>query len=327
MADVLTQLMQIQVGKESTWGTAVAQTLELAGVESFEPTTDIEYLANKEMGNFAPSRQGMDVGKTGASASMSVRASYDQIGVYFDSMLGTATPSGAGPYTRTWAGPTTSSPTRTMLTMCRGLSPTIYSLLGGVVSSTTLTFEPNAYAMAALEIVGKNLASDTLDSVSPSSVTYITTPQTTFAIDAIGGTPAIIECDILSMEIVMNTATTTRHGIGALTPCQYNYGEMEFTLNVVASAGNSTIRTLAESQLGLTPAAAKREVQIVSTSGTNVLTIDMVAALNEPIVFTSDSDGIGTFEISMSAYIDPSSNLTSDYLTIELVNGVAAYFA
>lgn len=327
MADVLTQLMQIQVGKESTWGTAVAQTLELAGVESFELTPEIEYLTNKSLGNLAPSVQGMDVGKTGASAPLSVRASYDQLGVYFDSMLGTATPSGAGPYTRTWAGPTTSSPTRTFLTMCRGLSPTIYSLLGGVVSNATLTFEPNAYVMAAMDIVGKNLASDTLDSVAASSVTYITTPQTTFAIDAIGGTVAIITCDIMNMELVINTNTTTRYGIGDLAPCQYNYGEIEVTLNITASAANSTIRTLAESQLGLTPAAAKREVQIVSTSGTNVLTVDMVAALNEPIAFTTDSDGIGTFEISMSAYIDPSSNLTSDYLTIELVNGVAAYFA
>ena len=51
-----------------------------------------------------------------------------------------------------------------------------------------------------------------------------------------------------------------------------------------------------------------------------------MGALSEPIVFTSDDDGVSTFELTMSALVDASSTLTTDYLTISLTNGVAVYF-
>lgn len=319
------QLQKKQIGKETSWGTAVAQTIILAGVEELTLADGFEVIGNKEIGSLAPNQRGGAIVAVMGSASMKQRASFDHVGLIFDSLFGTATPSGVGPYTRTYNAPRTAQPTRSFFTLhnsYNGLAG--HSLLGALASSLTMTIEAKQYVMLDVGFVGRNQAQDTTDSLSESSVAWMLAHNTTLSLGTYGGSLSALDCKVKRVEFIFNSNTKVNHGISSIEGCDYNYGDVECKLKFVAETNDSATLAIVNAMMGPTPTLVKREAQIVVDDGTYSLDLDFSGMLATPPSLYTDIDGVSTFELEFDADFDSSTNLTS-YVDIELINNVASY--
>lgn len=325
MPDKLLQLQQVQVGKESTWGTAVAQTRELAGIESLEIETPVELLNSRSLGTLAPST-GAIIAQIDGAAKGAIRANYNQLPILFDSLFGTASPSGGGPYTYAYTAPTTAQPTRSFLTLAKGDGTDTYSLMGALLSNLTLTASSSEWVMLDTEWVGKNVGTDSLDAVSPTEVVFLAPSHLTVSMGAIGGALTALNCDALSVELAINTNTTIRHGLGTITGCDYNYGEIEATLKVTAEFSNATSKAVVEGMLGTAPTVQEREIRLeFANTASYDVQIDFVGIYSEPAVLHTDEDGVITAELSFMAKQDADASASS-WCDVTIINTTATMF-
>jgi hypothetical protein len=328
MPGKLNQLQQPQLGKESTFGTAVAQTVEMAGVQEFTITPMAEVLPNRALGSLAPSYKGGAIAAVHGEASMVQHFNYQHAGLVFDSVLGTATPSSASPYTREYYGAHTSVPPRSFYTFGKGDSSDMYSMVGAICAGFTLTVENKNWVTLNSNWVASQVATDSLDSVNPISPTFGTAANVTVSRGTYGGSETAIDCDVLNLELVYNTNTSIIHGLGSITGCDYDIGEIECTLSVTIEANNAVAQSIYESYLGSTPALSKNEWFINITDGTanNILEAIFSGYLSEVPVIYDDADGRATVTLNFIADKDSSTNLES-YLDISLTNTIADYWA
>lgn len=322
-----TQLQQVQVGKETTFGTAVAQSYPFSGVQTFDitPTGSGENI--RVLGAFGS--RGHVVNSVMGEGALTQYLDYDDVGVLFDSVFATATPSGAGPYVRAYVAPDTSVGTRTFLTFGKGDSSDAYSMIGAIASGFTLTVGTDSVVTIASNWVSSHVATDSLDSVSENELIYVSPADVTVSMGNIGGSLTAINCDVKSAELVYNNNTTVGHGLGAVEGCDYQVGnEHECTLSLVVEASNAVAQAVFESLLGTSPTVPEREIKLNITDSTNIIEIDFSGYIpvdSQSTVY-NDADGHATFTLNFAHKFDPDSNLTS-FLDISLTNGTAAYFA
>lgn len=306
MPDKNYQLQQVQIGKESTWGTAVTQTRELS-VTSFELQPEQEIKKRRSLSKRTPTKA--NIIKTGGSATSEHDATYGEAAVIFDSLFGTATPSGAGPYTRTYAAPEGSNPARSFYTLALGDSNNVKSLLGGLASKLVISASPSDGVKFAVDWVGKVIADDTLDSVAADTNHVDILPQhLAISLGSLGGSLTALGCDAISAELEIDTATTVRNGLGSVSGCDHNYGnELSIKLTVTATGDNAVIEPLYEAHLGSTPSVSYQDVQVQFTeSANNDLLLQMPMFLDEPPVLFEDEDGVAAVTLVFMAFTDNS---------------------
>ena len=321
----LTQLQQIQTGKESTRGTAVTQTKQLMGLESLDISDWVTILSSRELGTLAPSTGTPIVGSIGGEASFDGRVNYNQLPLFFDSLFGTASPSGVGPYVYAYTAPDTSVSTRTMLTLAKGDASDAQSLTGAVLSELELVFEPDAFITMSGTFVGHHVEDDSIDSVSAPTVIYPNNGSNTISMGTLGGSLSALTCDVRQATLAINTNTTNHRGVGNLAPCGFAYGEVESTLSIVANGDYATLRALQESLYGTSPTVSVREFQIQVTDGTNIIDIDWVGYLDGAPSIYGDEDGVAVLEMEFIAAINSTSNLTS-WCDVSITNGESVMF-
>lgn len=320
------QLEVSQVGVETAWGTPVAQTIQLLGIDDSWTISDFtEILGNKEAGSLSPNKSGGAVVASMGKASMKQRVSFDQIGLWLDSLLGAATPSGAGPYTRTYNAPRTSQPTRSFFTLHKSRDGSNgNSLMGAVVSKITVTIEPKKYCEVSVEFLGKHMDEDATDSLTPPSVFWALSKDVTFSIGTYGGSLSALDCKVKKLEFVFDSKSTVDHGVGSVSGCGYNYGDFEVTLMAQIETADSTALAIIQAMDGTSPTLVKRELRVLISDGTYSLQIDMAGLIMESPSLFSYMDNIQTVDLKFSADEDASTNLTS-YCDITLINNVASY--
>src|SRR5829696_7950272 len=102
---MLTDLLEIQEGKEVTRGSAVTPTVKRMGIETFDITPIVESVAHKsQRASLAPAFE-VDLAKVECEVSEEGDMCLEDAPYILDALFSEATPSGVGPYTRAYVAP------------------------------------------------------------------------------------------------------------------------------------------------------------------------------------------------------------------------------
>lgn len=328
MADNEKALMQWQLGVESAFGTAVVATTKLMGISADSTLKPIvEASAVQEQRASLQSQYNVTVDKTGAEGSLSGALTFEHIGYILDSLFGTATPSGAGPYTRTYIAPV-SKPTSKMLTLFHGSALDAKKLISAIVNELTITAESNAVTTFEAGLIGHSIVDGSLASLSDSTVQVAHANQLTMFLDAYGGTIGTtpIVPTVFKLEASFNQAKFARYGLGSQTPKGHNQGMMEGDgnqLKVSMELDTASIAWL-DTVLTATGYAAWRPLlRFKWTIDANYsLQLDWSGFCPEAPEIFPDADGIAQVEFTLNGFYN--SGLAS-FCKFTLINQTAVY--
>jgi hypothetical protein len=316
-------LHQLQIGKEVTWGTAVAATAKMGLIEEVSLTPEIEVGRNPDVrGSLVGADYVHTLDSHKASASVSGIATYEDIGYWLDSLLELdATPTGAGPYVYERNAPLTAVPTRRMITAIWGQTGAIYKMAGGIVNEFTLSFEKNKPWTFQASLIGKNVAAGALASLSDRTQTPIHANHSSLYIDAWAGTMGSTQITNpvwFAGELNIKANAELVAGIGSLSPVGYVDAAYEATLKLTLEVHSDTAAYLA-SILG--SSLLQHQVRLKGTTGASAIAqFDFAGTHTKAPEIFSDEDGVTTFEFEMTkAY-----NATlANWLKTSITNSVA----
>lgn len=300
MAESERVLFETQVGKESTWGTAVAPTAKLMGIEDFKlKPLDTSKIIAEQRGSLAPGFLAV-LEKVDAEASVSGAVMYEDINYFLEGLLGEVTPGGAGPYDYDGSAPLGTKPTLREQTFVHGTADYVRGLQGGLVQELTITQNFGEECRFSARIQGQEIAADALEALSDRTVTPVNWDHWAIYIDDFGtaaGT-TVVANTIFSFELKLVSGVMPKWHLGSLVADSYKIDKYEGELKVVAEV-NATSYAYLTDMLSQS-AIFDKVVRLTATSGTNILSFDFAGVeLDRPELFP-DEDGVAVLEFTLS---------------------------
>ena len=318
-------LMEWQVGNQTAFDTAVAPTVKLLGIAEGKLSPLVETSEVEEQrGTLIPAFN-VTLDKIAGAANLSGDVSFEQIAWVLDSLLGTATPGATPEFQRDYAGPTTTKPTSRMLTLVNGSSEGVYGLIGGIVNEASLKVETNKRATFSSSLLGRNVATDTLATLTdPSVINFAHANQMTLFLDTWAGTMGAtpITATAFSFELGLNANKALKHGLGTEDPKDVSQkklaadgNQLKLALEFEATQSKAWL----DAMIGSAPFKAQIRLKF-TLSATKSLQIDYCGWQKEAPELFSDSDGIAQVEMTLSPLYHAT---VANWLKIALVNGIA----
>jgi len=192
MAIILDKQKVVQIADEAVaWGTAGVPTKELSGITGTTIKKSIvSEIVQALRGGIVPGRDQLVLRHEVDGCSIEGYVIYEQI-PYFLQMLDEATVAGLGPYTYTYAGPTTAQPAPQPQTLVVGQTNMIYGINGACAKSITFTWNTGEAVKFSLDLMGHSVTADTLaalNEVAGTALTYALPSHLTVSVDALSGT-------------------------------------------------------------------------------------------------------------------------------------------
>ncbi|MCB0070688.1 MAG: hypothetical protein KDE20_04485 [Caldilineaceae bacterium] len=299
----MTRELRVQAGTQADFTTAATPTVLLRGIEemTLRPVQDVAMLEDMTLG-LAGSSEAV-VRSIGASGSFQGWMSYEDLAYWLDNVFGEATPSGGGPYVRTYNAPTTAAPTRRYLSLVKG-DPTVgaYQMVGAVGNALTLRFEPGTEARINGDLIGNKLAADALESLSIRDVNPIMGDHLSeITWDAWGGTmggTALDDCTIRFAELTIQPQLTTKPCFG--TKFHNRYTEQMWNGSLRLSLEwNATTKAAVDAIVGGT--LTQKQVQLtMGLDANHSLVCKFAGTVSEDFDIFSDDDGVITAELTLT---------------------------
>ena len=293
-------LFETQVGLESTWGTAVAPTAKLMGIEDFRiKPLDTTKIIKEQRGSLAPAYLAM-LEKVDAEASFDGAMLYEDINYFLEGLMGVVTPSGAGPYDYDGVAPLGTKPTLREQTFVHGTADYVKALKGGIVQELTLALATGSEGRMSGRVMGQSVAVDALESLSDRTVNPIMGDHVTLYIDDFGGTIGTTEITgtAFSLELALRSGVAPKWHLGSLVSDSYKIDQYEGTLKMVLEVNATSYAYLGE--LLSQSAIWDKLVRIHCTNGTEIAEFDFAGvAESRPEIFP-DEDGVATIEVELS---------------------------
>lgn len=215
-------LKKLQVGKQVSFDTAVAPTVQLSGIESFSlpPSLKTQHIrtANGMMG--PGNRVIADYHEASGSINLGV-VYYEQLPFYLQ-MLDEATVTGVGPYDYAISGPSTSLASPLYQTITAGATHLVSGLAGACIKSITFTWNKEQPVTASMELMGYAMTDDAfaaLSETASASLTPMLGSHFNFYLDTWGGTAGTTELEqIQSGSITIDTQAKYQRRAGTQYP-------------------------------------------------------------------------------------------------------------
>lgn len=328
MADSELDLFEIQVGKETTWGTAVAPTKKLMGVESCEISTLHESEHIPEMrGDLTPAYNAV-VNRFTGEASIEGTIVYEDILYFIESMFYEDTPSGTGPYVYQYAG-AGAKPSPRIMTLVKGSGEGVYCLAGAICNTLEMTFEPNARATYSAGFIGENIEADALVTLGDTAVNVCHGNQVSLYIDDFGAAAGttIYNGVKTSASISLDMARSVKAGLGSLTPVGWKQakadpGGNQLTLSLEFDNTTDYSKDLYDELIATTLAPFRKVVRLkAAIAATHLLQIDFAGFSPEAPTLFGDADGIATLEFTLNALYE---STLANWIEIEVQNSLAS---
>lgn len=313
----------VQIGKESTWGTAVTPTIKVAGVSdaSINPTVDTRVIATSR-GGFAPGSAAA-ITNILAGASLKQEALYEDMAYWLENMFGTATPSGAGPYTRTYTAPAASAPTPIPWTFVYG-DPSLgaYKMPGALITSFTLSGKVGDTVQLALEFSGVNASATTTAALSDRTVYPLMMHHLGGVyVDTWAGTvgTTTMPYTLYGFELKVETPRPTRRYAGSTVATTYNQRKWSGTLRLDMDY-NASSKNLYDLVTAAT-APVQRQIRLkFSDTANRDLQIDFAGTVVEAPKAFDDDDGVVTLPMTFQGTYN---STLATWLKMVLINSIA----
>lgn len=321
-------LLVTQVGKESTWGTAVSPTAQLVAIENCEITPLMEATPIPESrGNLVPSYNAT-IDRRFGEGNISGAITYEDLPYWLDGLLGEATPTGTGPYVYTYNGGL-QKPTPRYMTLVRGGPEGVYSIVGCMPNTLEMTFESNAFASFSANLIGKDVESDAIATLADRSFNVVHGNQATVYIDDFGsaaGTTEYEDCSFsASVALDMNRALKSCLGsqaAGGWRQSRGDPGANQLTISLELDSATGASVDIFDEMLAATTAPIKKVVRLKFTLDANhELVIDFAGFISESPTLFGDTDGVATLEFVLNAMYETT---LADWLEIVVTNSVSA---
>lgn len=290
---IVANLNQLQVAKETTWGTAVTpMTRKIQGITDFtiSPGVETEVFAHRR-GSMVKTYN-VDFNKMKPSAKASIDVSYEDINYWLESLTGEATPTGAGPYVRTGSAPISAAPNARKMTMTWGQTGNIYQMNGGLVKALTFKGESTGKVTADVELIGSRVVNTgALAALSDIAQNYVMGLDVALYIDAIGGTigTTSVPTTAMSFTLKIDTGRDSLHYFGSNYPTSYKDPAWTGSLDMHMEM-NATTKAYLDAMIGLS-SVPSHQIRLQFTRGTNILQLNFAGALNaSPDIYTVDND-------------------------------------
>lgn len=323
-------LIEAQVGTEVTWGTPVAATARLSGVQDITLDPVAEAIIVEEMrGNVSRGRSSEKT-RVQAAGSISAALCYEDAPYYFDNLILQDTPSGAGPYTYGWNVPQMAGGIQQAreFTLYKGIQGggSAYRAAGMVGTELKISGEHGAGPiMVEHSMIGEMTEVDTLSVLSDRAATWIMPHQVAFYIDDFGtgtiGSTQLTGIAWYSFELTVANNRVLTPSMESLLPIGYHERNYNASLSLnleVQATSQGWLNTI----LATSGATFKKQIRIVFTSGTDKLQLDFAGgALEAPEIFT-ENDGVINLELDLEEIEDVDG--LGDWLRVEVDNDIAS---
>lgn len=320
----LLDLLEIQVGTESVFGTAVTPTAKLMGVQNFalDPGVHAKVFHDRR-GSIAPGYLAA-LTMVEPAAPLETLGTYEDICYLLDNLFGQASPSGTGPYTRNYSGPLGAVPTPRLLTWVYGDGTNCYKLTSGLISKLTVKGETGAPMTATADLIGKDVTSGTKAALSDRTVNVAMGDHMAFYIDTWAGTigSTAVANTSYSYELTIDAKRKVDMYFGNLAGQSYHEDDGAAGWDVMLKVKlefNAADKAQYDALISQA-AVYQRQIRLKSTSGTNIIQFDFAGTSEESPRFGDDRGGVLAFEANLKGTYNPT---LANYFKAQSVNGVA----
>lgn len=316
------KLRQVQIGKETTWGTAVAATTKLALISEATFKPNIETKTAEEIGTLSPATNADVVFTGGGTIELKGTLTYEQAVLFYQSMLGPVTPTGAGPYSRIHLAPHRSSYNPTSYTFEYGMSGALYKAVGGVLTKFEVTAEKRDFVMFSAEFAVKSVSTlSSLAALSEPTATIIRSRDLTAYLDPTSGTAlsTALTATVISAKVTVETRNHMKDYIGSIDAEGFGIdqfqGSAEFKLEFLSAVK-------AEVDAMLAAATVNRFFGLESSRGTQS-DVWIMAGIWDSSDMTLFDDENGNLSVTLKVLPQYNSALGS-WLEIDNTNTIAS---
>jgi hypothetical protein len=299
----LKDLLSVQVGKQTVIGTAVTATAKLMGVTDCQFTPINDALRLQEIrGSLAPAYNAV-LTKIGATGKLSMYGSYQDINYAIESLLGTITPSGAGPYVRATSAPIGTVPAPRIQTLIWGDGTNCYKATGMLITKITLKGASNAPLMLDCDWVAYSVTTGSLAGLSDRSINVAMAQDVLLYVDTFGGTigSTAISAIAWDFQMVIDSKRALDWYLGALGPGNYHEGiayDGSLDLNLELQAGS---KAYLDEQIGGS-VVHQRQIRVKYTQGAGLITqLDFAGSSEKAANIFDYRDGVVGVKIQYMA--------------------------
>ena len=299
MAD--NDLLKVQSGKETTFGTPVTDTVRLMDIIDFtaEPISEVKVLRARR-GNLT-SGYNATLLKAGAKWNAKGFGTYEDLNYWFEMLFGVATPSGAGPYVRAGTSPGTTIVTPRMSTFYYGNAVDgVYKVTSAIASKLKLAFNMNEEVTYEVEGFAKSVASGaSFAALSDRTVTPISGNDMLLYIDPFGGTigTTAISSSFFSAELEIDTGRSEKSYLGSVSPLGFKQPAWKSKLKMHLEH-NATSKAYLDALLA--PAVVQKHVRLKATQGASAIhQVDVAGTIIKSPKLWDDEDGTASLDFEL----------------------------
>ena len=318
------RLERLQVGQETTWGSAVPATSIIgdlsAGGVTITPVVK-NTVVEQQRGSLVPAFNSAQL-VTYGQADVKGQATFEDTLYLLGGAYGLPAPSGPGPYVWTFSPPLAATFTPLSLTMEYGVptSATAVKMAGALLQDWSLSGEQQK----EVSFTGKYFGSLPTFNVTPTAaLNYRTTEivvATTMAVaidpagTAAGTTP--YAGSLVAFTLTGNSGLNPVFAGGSKAPISYSYGRQTLGLKVSVFYSSGIQSFMNANLLAGKPCV----VQLKATSGTHAMELDFAGVLKSDPSYWEDSQGGQMVSFDLDAQYDVTDAL---YFKAVLTNAVS----
>jgi len=310
---------------QSAWQTAFGTpktpaTVKLQNVSSFRLRPEFQTRALEQLrGTLAPTHQTTLDNYSGSATFEVSDETFEDVNYWLDALFGAATPTGTGPYVRTYNAPTTSGVTPRFMTLQHGQTNEVWQLQDASVASLTLSGANNTGVQVGGSILGGKVVAGALQSLADrTAVTRMSGCMASVAIETwTGSTFTPLASSAFSWEISINSNREYRGYLGDCTPTAYHDQKWNGQLRLSLELNDSTDDHLI-AMLGASSAILEKQVRITYKTGTGSGERSMAItfaghSMQAPELFP-DRNGVITYDLVLDGVYNPT---LANWLKIE----------
>ena len=318
---MINSLNVLQFAWQSAFGTAApTATVKLQNVSSFRMRPEFETRALDQLrGSLAPTYQSTLDNYAGSATFEVSDESFEDVNYWLDSLFGTVSPTGPGPYVRAYAAPTTAAITPHFMTLQWGQANGVFQMQDASVASLTLSGANNSGVQVGGSIIGGKVTAGSLASLSDRTgvtrmsgcmasvgiATWDTSSFTTLANSA------------FSWELSINSNREYRGYLGNCTPTAYSDQKWNGQLRLSFELNDTTDDHLI-AMLSTASAILERQVKIEYKTGASTTERSMAItfaghSMQAPELF-QDRNGVTTYDLVLDGVYNPT---LANWLKIE----------
>lgn len=313
-----TRMRQLALGQETTWGTGVAATARLMGVTDFTFDVADEVEVIDEMGWLSPSGTARQV-SLHAEGDIQARATYEDLMYFASGLFGAGSSAGTGPYTWTYAAPTTAAPTPVIYTAeFADATGAPYEANGVLVNTLSISGEAGGLWECQSNLLGETIVSAAMTTgLAARDVNAIAMADTVLYMDTWGGTMGTtsVASTLISFALEVNTNRHLKLFAGSVSPQNWGEGKWEGTLRL-ALEFNAAAKALLDALVA--PAILQRQIELRATNSTRIAKIQFCGTKSSGTTLFGDRDGNMTIEFTFEGTYH---STYANWLKLILTNG------